>query len=123
MAEKQATTPPEPQVTKAPEPQVNLGIHDVTRIPVYPDTPPKESPLPEARAEIGQTAFERNLPHNRKPPAKPHRYRVTCEGKTGVYTATSESDAWALHCDASKSWPSRKIVRPVIEDLGVEGDA
>lgn len=113
MAEKQATTPPEPA------PVVNLGIHDVTRIPVYPDTPPKESPLPEARAEIGQTAFERNQPRNHKPAPPKRRFLVELNGKAAEFVAFDANEAWAMFCDANKEWPSRRQVRPTIVDKGV----
>lgn len=52
----------------------------------------------------------------------PGKYRVTLQAGEETLTeeieAASRSEAWALFCDARKSWPSPKRVDRKIERIG-----
>lgn len=121
-------TPADTKPTKANEPKTlpkppaapaSLGVHDVTRIPVTEDLPPKESPLPEARVEVGRTAFERQLPQNRSAAPRKRRFAVSLgDEQPTTVVADSPNDAWAIFCDARKEWPSPRVSNRKIEDLG-----
>jgi len=103
----------------------------------------KDSPHTAARAAVGQSAHERQLPKNRKPAPQVMRYRVTflgslfkggngsggnggeadAEKEKGIgiiheVSATNEAEAWAKYCDLIKSWPNPRQAKRTIECLG-----
>jgi hypothetical protein len=118
--QKPAAPAPQTPVVQAPAaPEINLGVHDVSRIPVHPDAPPAASPLPEARTIVAQTAYQRQLAANRRPAPRKHRFSVSVgEEAPRVVIADNENDAWAMYCDAKQSWPSPRMTDRKIKDLG-----
>jgi hypothetical protein len=45
------------------------------------------------------------------------RYRVTVGNLTGEYDARDAREAWAMFCDAHKTWPSPKFTQKTIEKV------
>lgn len=100
------------------------------------DTPVTEKATPAGAASVEQPKAEQPkasatvapaiVPQVSVPVAAtngPGRYRVTVgnphlDGKTAEIQARDANEAWAVFCDGQKSWPSRKVAKPVIEFLG-----
>lgn len=77
----------------------------------------------ETRQAVAEDAYARQI--DNKPAQSKRTFRVTAsvgnENRAMQFAAQDESDAWAQFCDAAKlpeGMRSRKIVRPVITEIG-----
>lgn len=87
--------------------------------PTLADKPAESEPKPETKVEV--ISVTTNTPVD---PASdgPGTYRVTMGSGEDVRTeeveARDRNEAWAMFCDAMKSWPSPKRVDRKIERIG-----
>jgi hypothetical protein len=70
---------------------------------------------PDGRVAVGQSAFDRQLPRNKKPQRELKKYRVTLDGDSREIDALDANEAWAKFCDEKKHWPSPRTSGRTVE--------
>jgi hypothetical protein len=89
-----------------------------------PPAKPIEKPIETVKARIETLPVAANKPANPIDPKSdgPGKYRVTLgmgdDVKSEVFEAEGRNHAWALFCDAMKSWPPPKRSDRKIERIG-----
>jgi hypothetical protein len=84
---------------------------------VYDPTDPTIPGSPAYLREVGEKAWARNHPTERKPAPAVQRWLVSYNDLTATVSAVNEPDAWAMACDQWKRWPNPRTPARHVELL------